>query len=126
MTEYTFQIGGVDLSEYVNKYGYETDEVPVVAWSMTDLRGVDHEVITRWRGVLTVTLNTLPEAVAINIFAQLKSSPLEVTYTVLQTGEVVTKKMRAINMPLRYLLTTYKSDGNANWLSGATLRLEEL
>lgn len=49
MTEFAFKINGTDFSEVVNRYGYETDRVPVSAGQFTDLAGVDHNVVLRWR-----------------------------------------------------------------------------
>ena len=92
---YTFRIGGLDFSNIIQRYGYETSYTPVYADTITTLDMVDHTAIIRWRGGLRIKVNPLTEAQTQNLADALSAMPvLTVTYTNLQIGAVVTQQMR--------------------------------
>lgn len=122
MTDYCFTINGVDFRSLVNKHHYETDRVPVVAWKITDLDGVDHQVVQRWRGKLKVGLNDLTADESSAICAALMETPLSIRYHSFQLGADTTEEMRITSMPVAHLL---KSAGQ-NWHAGVTLSFEQL
>lgn len=122
MTKFTFKLNGVDFSGLVHKNGYQTDLKPVVSWSMTDLSGVEHQVISRWRYELTLELNPMTAAQAQALCAELRYQPISATFTSLQTGEDVSAEMRVEEMPLQHQLTARNTD----WHRGFTLTLQQL
>jgi hypothetical protein len=122
---YTLKINGVDFSDLINEKLYKTDSVPVVAWEMTDLTGVRHEVVSRRRNVLTVRLKPLTAERAVALFSALSKTSLSVTYTHLQTGTDVTNTMMATSVSLRHLVTAFYENGTTTWEDGQTLVLEQ-
>lgn len=122
MTSYTFKINGADFSALVHRQGYQTDRQPVVSWSMTDLTGTEHQVVSKWRHVLTVQLNPMTRAQAQALCAELVKETVGVTFTSLQTGTEVSAKMWPDAMPLQHQLRARGKD----WLRGFELTLTEL
>ena len=113
MKTMTFKIFGVDFSSVVNPKTYETWEEPVIAWEAAALDGSTRRVISRWRrGVRFRTHTMYREALknmrkAISDGGGFTSSDgsVSITYTVLQTGETVTVRMRLSELSARWILT---------------------
>lgn len=122
MTKYTFQLAGESFADVVHKNGYQTDRKPVVSWSMTDLTGVTHEVVSRWAYTVTLTLNPMTAERARALCEMLQIHPLPVTFTSLQTGEEVEGSFRVEEMPLAHQLTARGTD----WMRSFELVLQEL
>lgn len=122
MTKYTIEIAGESFADVVHKNGYQTDRKPVVSWSMTDLTGVTHQVISRWPYTITLTLNPMTAARAKALCTKLQLQPIPVTFTSLQTGKDVTRNFRVEEMPLQHQLTARGTD----WMRSFELVLQEL
>lgn len=122
MTNYLFTINGVDFSDVVHKYGYQTDLVPVYSKRVTTLDKVDHEVVVRRRGGLTITSNPLKRERAKELAAALSSLPGQIGYHSFQLGRDVTQRMRVTGIPMELVLKTPETD----WVSGVTLTFEQL
>ena len=78
---YKFKINNVDYSGDLTKYGYSTTLEPVYGNSMTDLSGVEHTAVLRYRGTLTVTLKPLEGTAWSTLASALMAGSLEITYT---------------------------------------------
>lgn len=121
MSKYPFALNGVDFSDVVNKYGYETDRVPVFSTQWTDLAGVDHDVRLRDKGVLYVTLNDIDAERSAQLCEQLRRHHLMVKYHSFQLGREVEEHMRITSMPRSLLMI----DGGVTVHSAELLTLEQ-
>ena len=90
----TFKIATVDYSSYLTKYGYSTTYTPVYADSVITLDKVEHTVLIRHRGALTVTLRPMTATEWATFAAAISGGILTITYTNIQTGADVTANMR--------------------------------
>lgn len=121
MINLPFKINGKDFSHLVHKYGYKTGRVPVIAKTITDLGGTDHEFISRWRSTLTVTLNASTEAKAIELATELMQREINITYHNFQLGQTVTESMGCV--PLSDALALVS--GGVRYLEGKSIQFRQ-
>ena len=121
MTDLPFSINGIDFIGLVYKKRYTTGKVPVVAAAFTDLRGVDTEIISRWKSTLTVPLNHLTDAQVCALSEQLMKPKVIVNYYNAQDGAVVTHEMKCLTLQNANDFTAR----GIRWWEGGTLNFEQ-
>lgn len=94
----TFKIDGTDFSGYLTKYGYSTTYTPVYSDSVQTMDGVEHVVVIRYKGTLTVTIRPLTGAEWETLSAALATGILNIQYTNIQLNEDVDAEMRLDDM----------------------------
>ena len=121
MTRYPFKLNGVDFSDVVHCFGYESYRLPVFAAQWEDLSGVSHETLLRTRGVLRIPLNDLEQSRSAVLCRALRQRPLTVTYWNFDYDMEVQEVMRVESVPRRLLL----EDGAESWIEGETLNFTQ-
>jgi len=122
MTDYPFDLNGVDFTDIVHKRGYQTDRQPVYTGKFTDLDQVDHYVVERWRGFASIPTNDLKAERAAQLAAELMKSPLQVGYWSFQLKKKVTETMVLEKMPQQLKMQTPRAD----WISAMVLSFREV
>lgn len=122
MTNYPFDLNGVDFTDIVHQRGYQTDRRPVYAGKMTDLDQVDHYVVERWRGFANIPTNDLKAERAAQLAAELMKSPLRVGYWSFQLKKKVTETMVLEKLPQQLKMQTPRAD----WISAMVLSFREV
>ena len=101
---YTFKINGVDFSDIIMRYGYQTAYEPIYTDRITTLDGVDHTAIIRWRNGVTIPVRPLERTRLIQLTNALKAGIPTITFTSLQQGTDVTASMTMEDYSLELLL----------------------
>jgi len=122
MTKYPFLLNGVDFSHLIHFRSYQTDRQPVFSNTYTDLDGVDHYVVSRWRGFANMSTNDMKVEDAAALSAELMKWPLRVTYYSFQLEKVVTETMTFTKFPLPHKLSTSRAD----WVGAVALNFAEV
>ena len=117
----TFKLNGVDRSGWLAKYGYSTSRESVIAKSLTDLNGITHDFISRWKSHLVVTLRPMTDAEARALAEDLSSGTVAVTYYSAQQGAEVTEIMRCVTITSELAL----QNGENRFWSGGELEFEQ-
>lgn len=89
----TLKINNTDVSAMLSSYNYETRREPVIGSKFTDLNGVDHYTILRYRDSLKVGFKALSPTQVVTLHNLLNSMPLTVQYHSFQSNATVTKTM---------------------------------
>lgn len=122
MNRYCFTVNGKDFSDVVEKYGYETNLIPVYSKTVTTLDKVDHMCLVRMRGQLTVRVNSISAERAKDLSAELSSLPASIGYHSFQIGTDVEQTMRISGLPMGITLIT----PTTVFLDGASITFDEL
>lgn len=133
MKRLTFEVNGKDWSQIVDAKTYETTLEPVIAWESTDLGGVTHRVISRWRYVVKFRTHPLIKLGFHNFYSDMKAAGgpgaqglANFTFFSFQEEKLVSKNMMIDAVSARKLLTQrhiYKDGGV--WVDGVEITLRE-
>lgn len=120
MTDLSFTINNHDYKAYVEKWSYVTDSIPVTI-KRTDLDGVDHTIVIRHKGYVSVTFNPMSPTVAQSLFSDLANAPCTVTYFSFQAKADVTKTM----IPKYDALQDAKQRTSGHWVRSFKVEFTE-
>lgn len=101
---------------------YQTTRKAIYGAKYTDLDGVDHVTLLRYRGGLKVNLMAMSPTTAASLLADLESQPITVTYFCLQTNTTTTEEMTLESTTLSDALK--RSDGH--WVQQTSLTFSQL
>jgi len=92
---YTFKINGVDFSDIITRYGYQTVYDPIYSESITTMDMVEHTAVVRYKHGLTITVRPLEYTRLTQLTLALSANGIpSITFTSLQLNEEVTASMR--------------------------------
>lgn len=101
--KYPVDINGVSFGQMVECDSYVTSVQKVYSETITTMDGVDHVVVIRTRGTLTVKFNPQTDANTAKLCTALLSSPLQVRYHCLQRNVDVYANMIIDGVTSQYL-----------------------
>lgn len=120
----TFSLNGTDYSRMVERDSYATGLIPVYSDAVTTFDGVDHMVLIRSKGTVTVGLNPQTAADTKSICEALNRCPVTVKYHCLQRNTDVTANMIVSQQSAKFL-SRCKARGYV-WNEIDAITLEEL
>lgn len=124
MTDLIFKIGSVSYSSYVRSGSdnYQTTRKAIFGAKYTDLDGVDHMTLLRYRDVLKVNLKAMSPTNAAAIMASLAAQPVSVTFFCFQTMTTTTESMTVSDSTLSDALK--RSDGH--WVQQSSITFTQV
>lgn len=124
MTDLVFTIGSTDFKSYIRSGSdnYQTTRKPIFGAKYTDLDGVDHMTLLRYRDVLKVNLKAMSPTNAAAIMASLAAQPVSVTFFCFQTMTTTTESMTVSDSTLSDALK--RSDGH--WVQQSSITFTQV
>lgn len=121
MKKFQLFINDVDFSAIVGRYGYTPSIEPVKSAGITDLDGVVHTKVIRWRHTLSVQVNPLTDDMALALAAELKKETVSVRYFSPQDGKEITIEIQPVAQK-----TPIGLDNDQRYWQGGTLDFVEV
>ena len=124
MTDLVFTIGSSDYSSYVRSGSdnYQTTRKAIFGAQYTDLDGVDHMTLLRYRDVLKINLKAMSPTDAAAIMTSLASQPVSVTFFCLQTMTTTTESMTVSDSTLSDALKR----SNGHWVQQSSITFTQV